>query len=106
MSAALFLGIVAFLSFSLALAARAAQRRRRRAPHTPRGYRHEEVSLPSLTEAEAQQVMREAERAAIEHALGGATRSNPYPRGTRERIIWETHHGATLMDWDEKDQWL
>lgn len=58
--------------------------------------------LPPIADEQSRHVMREAEQAAIRTALGASVADvNPYPRGTRAHILWETHYHSVLMDWTE-----
>jgi hypothetical protein len=60
------------------------------------------TSLPPLTPAEIRIVMHHAEQAAIRLALGSNQEpANPYPPRTRSHILWETHFGSVLMEWDD-----
>jgi hypothetical protein len=97
MTVSVFIGAAA-----AALAAVAALRKKRKAASLP------DVappsSLPPVSRFEAEEAMADAEKAAIEEALGGRKHRNPYPQGTRAHIIWEAHHGATLLDWQHDDR--
>jgi hypothetical protein len=46
-------------------------------------------------------IIHDAEKAALQQALGGRTLPNPHPRGTRANILWEAHRGAVLVDWED-----
>jgi len=60
-------------------------------------------SLPPLTPAEIRMAVHAAEQAAIRTALGSTGEErNPYPPRTRAHILWETHYGSVLMDWEDE----
>ena len=60
--------------------------------------------LPPIANEQSRQVMREAEQSAIRTALGASVADvNPYPRGTRAYILWETHYHSVLMEWTDGD---
>ncbi len=59
--------------------------------------------LPPIDDAQAREAIRRAEVAAIRQALGAQTaESNPYAKGTRAHILWETHFHSVLLAWTEE----
>ncbi|WP_298934321.1 hypothetical protein [uncultured Ramlibacter sp.] len=86
------------------LAALGAWKRRRRLASLEQEAQDEDASpdsaLPALAHDDALAVLAAAEVAAIKQGLGGPPTPNPHPLGTRARILWETHYGVVLMDWD------
>ena len=58
--------------------------------------------LPPIANDQSRHVTREAEQSAIRTALGAAVVDvNPYPKGTRAHILWETHYHSVLMEWTD-----
>lgn len=85
----LLAGLVAAATL-VAIGARRRQPLRQRAPH--------DSALPPISPAEAQRIFAQARGAALERAMGHADPRNPYPRGTRAHILWETEFCTVLMD--------
>lgn len=58
--------------------------------------------LPPIANEQSRLVMRQAEQSAIRTALGASSADlNPYPKGTRAHILWETHYHSVLMEWTD-----
>ena len=85
---------------SVAIAALNAIKRRQAYARQQPLVQESQPGLPPLSRAEALEVMLDAEKAAIRQALGDAPTPNPHSEGTRAHIIWASHHGATLLDWE------
>ena len=64
----------------------------RRAPRSPPS------TLPAMLRSEMDEVLEQAEEAALRRVVTGRAVGNPHPRGSRAFVLWETQYHRSLLD--------